>query len=276
MPCKHQVYDQRTHNYRNCKFKNFKDGYCKRHSKIHGAAAAAAQPPCELKVEDIIAKFGNMKIPSDSEEEWQDCTYADGNSIYSRTLVDPGSERFKWIENMCNDNFFENFSKPAKPKIRVHSAEHIQNPGLYYEYYHKRTRFKLDGKDTTERWGFHGYQTTDLTDILLTQGLIGHANTMCWYGRGVYVATRMQFSTDRGFTARRSEYGKNIHYVLMCRYFTGKYTLGKKNALLPPLLSSKSLQRYDSTTDNVRKPLVFCLPSDAMARIAYLLRIEIL
>ena len=95
--------------------------------------------------------------------------------------------------------------------------------------------------------------------IIKEQGLKNQANKLVHYGRGVYLATRLEFSTGRGFTAVvESNSNYKVHHVFFCKFFTGSYTQGKVKITLPPLIKN-STKRYDSTTDNPKKPTLFCL-----------------
>lgn len=266
MSCQHLIYDNRLKGLRNCKCKPKPNGYCKRHQKFK---------PLVLSLQEIITKLGAIQFPNDNNEKWEDAPLASNNSSYSMTKINSTDSCFTNMQQYITDNFTEDFSHCSK-RIELISMERRQHPLEYYEYFHKRKLFTFEKKDIAERSGFHGCHSKSLIPIICEQGLKNQANKLTHFGRGVYVATRLEFSTGRGFTAiLESNSNYKIHHVFFCKYFTGKFAKGNRTDPLPPLIGNSTNKRYDSTTDNIKKPVVFSLPDNSMVRIAYSLKIKI-
>lgn len=266
--CKYLVTDPKTKKQRPCKFKAGPTGYCKRH---------LAYARKEISVDELSKRFSGLEIPS----KWQDSISDTSSGNYSTHKLKKSSDEWSRLETFLGENYSENF-KPSSDHVELVAAHRVQHAKLAYQHQITKQIMEADGKDVTERWGVHGVQQPHLIRLIMEQGLKGHANSMCWYGRGVYLATRVQFSTSRGFTAKFSLKQNelvptpkgNIHHMFVCQFVTGRFTKGVKNALLPPLIHGTA-ERYDSTTDNEKSPVVFCLPEDAMQRIAYSIYVRV-
>ena len=254
MKCKHQVYCRKEKRWRSCKKVPIGD-FCKLHTPKEAK---------QLKVEELTEAFGKLEIPED--EKWSDATAAATGS-YSLTLLSLDDDRCKFIEKYLRDNFSEDFL-PTRHTIKLLQAELRQHPAELYSYTHGRKLFNFLGKPTEELWGFHGVQNHALIPVINEQGIKAQANVLNHYCTGAYLSVRAEFSTARNFCARFTQKrGKfvpdtngNIHHIYMCKFYTGRYSIGSKDARLPPLLPKSTTERYDSVTNNLKYPALFSLP----------------
>ena len=269
--CQHQIWESKSKKYRNCKKKPKDNGFC----CIHTPKITK-----QITIDELTQTFASLDIPQD--EKWADAPAKTESGNYSMTGIHQTDSRWDFIQKHLNENYTENFS-PLKNKLELLSVEHRQHPIELYNYNSGLRLFDILGKDTTERWGMHGVQWDNLIPLINEQGIKVQANQLNFFCRGAYLSVRSEFSVARGFTARFSlKKGKfvpdtngNIHHMYMCKFYTGRYCVGEKNILLPPLLNKASAERFDSVTNSMDAPTIFALPDNNMLRIVYSLMVRV-
>merc|ERR1712146_110316 len=178
------------------------------------------------------------------------------------------------------------FLHELKGKADVLGIERVQNPGLWQSYAVKlqtlrvreddrrRDNLPAIADDEVERkWFFHGSDADTLVNKICVQGFnrsfCGKNATM--YGKGVYFAAGSHYSA-RPTYSKPDEQG--VQRMLLCRVAVGAFCKGIKDRLVPDERDSGSGVLFDSTVENLAKPLIFVTYHDAQAYPEYIVKFK--
>ncbi|KAF4108227.1 hypothetical protein G5714_010986 [Onychostoma macrolepis] len=150
--------------------------------------------------------------------------------------------------------------------------ERVQNSALWRNYMIKKEELEVKNKHkNNEKLLFHG-TAPDKTDQINHHGFNRSFAGMhgAMYGNGTY------FAVDPRYSAQRySKCDANGHKCMyLARVLVGDYTQGKQGLPVPPAKSSKSVDLYNSVTDNMNNPTMFVIFNDVQAYPEYLLTFQ--
>jgi len=87
------------------------------------------------------------------------------------------------------------------------------------------------------------------------------------YGRGVYFSTSFHYSASVIYSPPDLAHNK---YVFQCRVLTGRYDVGHRDLVEPPVRDHATHSLYDSAVNHVDNPSIFVVFHDAQAYPEYL------
>ena len=94
-------------------------------------------------------------------------------------------------------------------------------------------------------------------------------------GAGCYFSTTAGFASQEKYCPTNSN-GERV--MILVRVITGRFCLGKKSFKSPPTTKDESgcIVKYNSVTDNMENPQMFCVFEDAAAYPDYVIKFNYL
>ncbi|XP_069815859.1 protein mono-ADP-ribosyltransferase PARP10-like [Dendropsophus ebraccatus] len=143
---------------------------------------------------------------------------------------------------------------------QVLQVQKVQNTLLYKQYLLKKHSMVAQYPRTLiERTLYHGTTENGAKEIChrgFNRSFCGKNATL--YGHGVYFAVEATISARDRYSPPSSEGNK---YILVAQVLTGDFTIGKEDMKTPPIkrdVIGDVPQRYDSLTDHLEDPSLFC------------------
>jgi hypothetical protein len=155
--------------------------------------------------------------------------------------------------------------------ISVYEINNMLLTNMYKTLKNQLKHFRFAGSFTDrEIIGFHGTNWNSVPSIITTgfnRSFSGQNGAML--GFGTYFAVSNDYCINKGF-AVPDENG--IMTIIVSRVFIGKITLGRTGLRTPPIAEDGFM--YDSTTNNLQNPQMYCIFRDYQACPIGLIRIK--
>ncbi|XP_059149958.1 protein mono-ADP-ribosyltransferase PARP14-like isoform X2 [Physella acuta] len=156
--------------------------------------------------------------------------------------------------------FYRTFSDHS---VDLKSIMRIQNPQLWEKYYLKRKHMVEEiGLDKIkERALFHGTKKENI-DLICQEGFdlrVPTANA-AHYGKGIYFSP---------WSKQSNLYTEGCEQMIIARVLCGYSTVGSSGMTRPPKDSSGRF--YDTTVDNLDRPVRFCVFDNSQCYPAYII-----
>ena len=91
------------------------------------------------------------------------------------------------------------------------------------------------------------------------------------YGKGVYFHRDSGYSVGYAKASDRDE----LQSIFLCKVLVGEYGQGERDCAAPPWRSQQEHLRFDSTVDNLQKPVIYVTYHDAQVYPDYLIRFRL-
>ncbi|XP_059149960.1 uncharacterized protein LOC131936880 [Physella acuta] len=155
------------------------------------------------------------------------------------------------------------FSRTFSGKAKLKSIQRVQKPQLWEKYYLKRKHMVEEiGLDKIkERALFHGTKKENI-DLICQEGFDMRVPTANGdvFGKGIYFSPWSRYS---------KMYTGGCEQMIIARVLCGNSTLGSSEMTRPPKDSSGRF--YDTTVDNLDRPLKFCVFDNSQCYPAYVI-----
>ncbi|NWX39256.1 PAR14 polymerase, partial [Steatornis caripensis] len=155
--------------------------------------------------------------------------------------------------------------------LKIVKIERVQNPFFWKAYQiKKREMDNKNGNSNNERLLFHGTSRESLTLINnrgFNRSYAGmHAAN---FGNGTYFAVNASYSANDTYSKPDAD-GKK--YMYLARVLVGEYSQGTRGSITPAAKNaSNSIDLFDSSTDDVKRPSMFIIFNDIQAYPEYLI-----
>ncbi|KAJ3609479.1 hypothetical protein NHX12_024000 [Muraenolepis orangiensis] len=194
----------------------------------------------------------------------EECSLLSKLSDVSR--VDESSEEFQEVAR----NFYGT-TEPQYNRIKIVKVEKLGNRLLHNQYKLKKASIYQSGTSSeVERTLYHGTSEASVKEIYLhgfNRSFCGKNATA--YGMGVYFALSAKLSLQDQYSPPNADGHK---FIFVAKVLTGDFTQGSLNMKAAPLKENDDIPlRYDSVTDNLRKPTMFVIFNDTQAYPEYLI-----
>ncbi|XP_067112616.1 protein mono-ADP-ribosyltransferase PARP10 [Osmerus mordax] len=156
-------------------------------------------------------------------------------------------------------------------KIRIIKVEKLMNRLLFNQYKLKKASISQSATEVeVEQTLFHGTSESSVKEICIhgfNRSFCGKNATV--YGQGVYFAVESALSVQDQYSPPNADGHK---FVFVTKVLTGDFTKGSHDMKTAPLKENSTIPlRYDSVTDNPRKPSLFVIFNDTQAFPQYLI-----
>ena len=93
-----------------------------------------------------------------------------------------------------------------------------------------------------------------------------------YFGKGVYFAVNASYSAQTKYSAPDDD---GNQHMFVCDVVVGKYTQGRHDMNVAPILQPDSKDVFDSLVDNVNAPTIFVAMTDAQVYPEYLITFKV-
>jgi len=225
------------------------------------------------------------ELLSGNPEEW--VKYWDNKSKEIKILVQPGSEEYKAVYNLCYNAPLEppNYEQTCPggavfSQTRLLKIERVQNSSLIKsaQTYYKKVQDLFHTQDIEfapnvhSRWLFHG---TDALEEIINdpitgfQPLVSGSRLGSLWGAGTYFARDAKYVVESNFCTPNPD---GLKRMCMALVITGIPCVGapEQRGILP-YRNGKTPYKYNSTVDTLSSPEIFITQQPSAAYPAYVI-----
>uniref|UniRef100_A0A3P9MPW9 Poly [ADP-ribose] polymerase n=1 Tax=Oryzias latipes TaxID=8090 RepID=A0A3P9MPW9_ORYLA len=210
------------------------------------------------------------------------------SNLPDATKITEDSEEFQYVVTNFYSTIYEHHSKIRIIQVNMAAAaqqftqssidvclhhgcllqvERLMNRLLYNQYKLKKASIlQQSTHPVVERTLYHGTSEGSVTEICVH----GFNRSFCGKnGQGVYFAVNSSLSVQDQYSPPNADRHK---FIFVSKVLTGDFTKGCHSMKTAPLKETGAIPlRYDSVTDDIKKPTIFVIFNDTQAFPEYLI-----